>query len=47
MMIIALGTVSRLLQNGFGIITKRFWDYYENGFRIITETVLRLLQKRF
>ena len=32
MMIIALGTVSGLLQ-------ERFWDYYENGFGIITRTV--------
>ena len=40
MMIIALGTVSGLLQ-------KRFWDYHENGFKIITRTVLRLSRERF
>ena len=40
MMIIALGTVSGLLQ-------ERFWDYHENGFRIITGMVLGLLRERF
>ena len=40
MMIIALGTVSGLLQ-------ERFWDYYENGFGIITGTVLGLLLEQF
>ena len=32
MMIIALGTVS-------GLLRERFWDYYGNGFKIITGTV--------
>ena len=43
MMIIALGTVIMVL----GLLQERFWDYYENGFKIITGTVLRLLRERF
>ena len=42
MMIIVLGTVMVL-----GLLQERFWDYYKNGFRIITGTVLRLLREQF
>ena len=40
MMIIALATVS-------GLLREQFQDYYGNGFRIITGTVLGLLQEPF
>ena len=30
-----------------GLLRERFWDYYKNGFGIITRTVLGLLQERF
>ena len=43
MLIIALGTVLMVS----GLLQERFWDYYENAFRIIMEMVLRLLRERF
>ena len=43
MMIIALGTVIMVS----GLLQDRFWDYYENGFMIITGAALRLLRERF